>query len=1048
MIRLNSNETRKRAIISIVVGLLFISLLVPLKNLLYTEDAINLYFFPFSYGNNPFAAFGPHDGVLTNIYQSYSFYLDSFFYVLESTGLAINIVDRVWIISSIILSNYGILTLLDTVKPSRSQTHALLGVISLFIYWMNPFTLSVTLWHYLAWFVFQAAVPFVFLVLVLIVKNDWHRPLFYNSLLLLTTFFAPALYSSYSMVLILMFAITLIFTIFEREFRLPFRKTGKRVLVIVFALMVIIYFSLLYYLIIYILHLSLNSYIYGALPNGSTLLALFRYESIGSQWYNVLNLTGFLWLHNGSGSYSYPWFNSAYVLKLTGYALPIIFVSGLSLIRRNKIIGLFYALSLVAIIMSVGSNFPFGMLNYYFLRLGGPFNIFLVPYEFMMPIYIITISVVTYLVSAEYLDRYQNNVKGAMGNKKDHFGTWSNIPSNKKYELKKVFFVVVIFAALISISGSSSVASIYGEYNTNTIESDSIHIPNDFFALHNFFQGQSFPHDYYVLVLPLSTFGAYQIQINNGSFPDSSNIFQSLITYPVIDYVFSNQTEMLDNMLVHPKSLSIIPLMESLHIKYIIVNPYVNISYWQFSYMRYSPDGQLINMTLIKSALMASSMARSNVGKFTIFTVPNTRPIADIYTGPDFFKTSNLTNFYYVVSSLNYSNSKLYNLLVNSIPTANSPVTGISLTRHSPSNTYSISYSSKNSYYALSNIGSLFPLSNSTFATFANNTITLAPHEIYILINTTNLSTNFDELNQSFISKNKSYSYLYDKNPFPTDGTTFMGKMSISLSSGGASLFFYLYSEVNNKSLYDMFFLTKLHGNNSIQSQLVYNNITISADTVFLPNNIFNGVPVSFNITYIDGYLTFGLTADSTIYNVTMPVNPLGLPSGPGASMNKTYVNQLSSLRLGFSNYRILMESFNMNDSFTGLGLYELLNFSAVLNVPNGLLNSTIIPPTSYSASKISFSINAHPGVDYAILFSPRTDFVSISSNETHIGLNSLNLQNENGFNLKILSKNTTINLILGPYKAILVSIYVSILISLFLLVVSISLLWYRRHNG
>ena len=369
----------------ILLAFIVIFLLKPSENLIYGQDSFIFYFIhPFSFWGNPFNSLSSIGFGYAPVFNAENIFLDSFIYVISGIGLALPLTEWILIFFTIAISNYGIILLVNQLHPLFSFRNEVSIILSIMLYWFNPFTLSVTFFHFESYFLFQAILPYIFLVIVVLYNGDFYKPELLFSLLVILVF-SPATYGVYASIVLFITFFALLSYIYKFYRERKFNKFLKRILFLSISLAIEIYFSLAFLIFMHFSgNLTLNA-ITGGSNTFSQIISLWKSESATTQIYRVLSLNAFVWLYNGRGLISYPWFPFFKLVLISGLMVPLLFLlEVLVLKKKNMFVLMIVILSIVFIIFSTGDNFPFNSLNYLFLQIGGPFLVLANSFYFSM----------------------------------------------------------------------------------------------------------------------------------------------------------------------------------------------------------------------------------------------------------------------------------------------------------------------------------------------------------------------------------------------------------------------------------------------------------------------------------------------------------------------------------------------------------------------------------------------------------------------------------------------------------------------------------------
>jgi hypothetical protein len=311
---------------------------------------------------------------------------------------------------------------------------------------------------------------------------------------------------------------------------------------------------------------------------------------------------------------------------------------------KAKNVGPMIVIAILAVVFSTGYNPPFGIINYYLFRLGGPFLILANAYYFVSQFYVLFLSVLIYFVfglSLSSIPKPKSN-----GNLRKMVYTWIRHLSIYYKPLMAIFLIIVI----IGISSYPFFTNqVYQRKGTNI---DELNLNNGALELQAFLKSSYESPDFNSLLIPTSSLdGATYLSYNNSTFADSRGLISTLDPYPLIWQNNSLISKILENYLSSGNFSNIAGIMQYFHIKYIIFTwDYPADIYW----ITHSPDGRSYNMTRIYTYLVNSFGNPYNFGNYSVFTVPNVTPLLGAIQNPIFVDTSidNYTNF---LASLNYS---------------------------------------------------------------------------------------------------------------------------------------------------------------------------------------------------------------------------------------------------------------------------------------------------------------------------------------------------------------------------------------------------------
>ena len=1034
-------------IIGILIGLLFVFILTPFANLIYSQDALSFFIFPLTNTNNPLFSFVSHGGKITIFYSAQLTFLDAFEYIIQRFGINLEVSERIFIIFTIVISNLGLLTLLDLVfSPQLKQTSTLVvfKILSLLLYWLNPFTLTVTLWHYLAWFIFQAILPYIFIVIYLILYNRLLDFKLWLSVLIIF-FFSPGTFGSYSAVLFFIYIIASFFLLSTRSNKNKLKSLLIQFSVLILTFLIESYFYLSYLIIYKFLGQFSFSNLTGGAESLASLITIFKYQSITTSFVNVIRLMGFSYIYTLPSSY--PWMHLFSIVAIGSFFIPILFIlSYLSINKRSTIINFFLTCSVISIIFSVGLNFPFGNLDLFLLKIGGPFYILTNAYYFVIEIYLLSGILFFYgatdsynLVSAKE-EKGLTKRKTRMREKLDKLAvTFNSRVMNIKR--RKILFSVI---ALIILLTSVLPVMDYGEYSQEGPMIGSFKLPSDFIELRNYFEKNFSMPDYYVLILPLSRVDAVDLKFGNGTLPDSSNLFQSLIPYPVIDWALSEEDQKFDNLLTSLNSIHIVPILMAMHVKYVVLNPYFNESSW---WMNSAPNGlpiQIANLTLKLNDCISNT---THIGKFTIYRINNVMPIASIYTEPDFLQTNNLSSYFDLLSHIKYANNSISNLIVNSIPNCNNTTDDIKSFHVNPITTNIIQLNQISELVGIpEKEGKLNVIGN-----YSEN-VNLTPFQI-LAINSSVIDnySNFFNNGTSFSTIDYNTSHLDLGNTSFHVGTFLNGTIRFNYASdkyGYGFSYFDFYSSLNGTGFYVQFLIDTIDHVDYLMFSLYYLglNLTqrVSWGSIEIPSNLTN---TTIPFLFMDSLhsLSFTITIENQNYSLQVPINPVIEMQNEG--INESLAQRVNSADVYLNNYSFCFDSVHANLTLNKISFFNVLNYSYIISVPVNILKNRIIQPASFSLSKgyVFCLVNGYNKL-FSVFFASPSPLIKI---KPFPGGSPILKLNSNYVNLYVINNVTPFSVVVivnGVYGTMLITVFVSVLIFI-ILVTAVLYLYINRRS-
>lgn len=856
--------------------------------------------------------------------------------------------ERIFIIILIFIATFSWIKIIGTLFTFKSSKEELTSKIVVpVIYIANTFTISTIFWDYLQWTLFWSLLPLLLLFMIKIRKNDFFR---INSLYYISVFiiFSYAFYGAYYVVSLFVISAFMLFAFLD----FINKKINLKLLCHQFQAYIMI--AILLSLPTLMLIIDNNQIHAGNILtlgiSGKDILSIFKLESTTTTFSHVLTLSAFIWLYDYPTSHSYEWIHMLTFLQYIGLIYVFLFIVFIIRGRRNLIYKEILFLSTVAIVFSVGYNIPFKFLNYNLLLIGGPFDIITNAYYFLIFFYIIAICAsIPYIIQFIFEPK---KLKGILKNK------------NTKY-LHKIFKAAAILILAIIILTPAYVLYSGQVNNTTGWNEHEFEIPQSFNQLHAFFQKNYTSPDYYVLIIPMSTLASIQLNLGNGSFDDSSNLFNAYIPYPTISETFHNQVEpfvTLDNLINSNKNFSWLELTEIYHIKYIVVNIYANLT---FPFMAESPDGSIFNISFAENELNSSGLALYHVGSFLIYENPLVSPFVDIQNKIPLIDTNNYTTLVNNILPIKGLPNQLESILVNSIPVgafySNSSIEFQNINRYTE-----FKYPNKTSYtmYLINSNSTLYQLNNS-------ESKTMFPAYPTNLLSIQNIS-----LNGSNYIKSKQLRYF--------SGDLFTSNVDINK-------YFNNYASIDSIILY-------ANGNNSVQLNAFiskYNNETELSIYARINTKFFSDVNTIINSSFtgrftISSYLNN--STDTVIFNHFNKDYKLFLPLQNFNEITENYYgynqSMLSSLHINNiepSNFSIYVKTYEVQTQISFIEVIKPIGYTAYLLVPNSYLNSriSILGPVSYNNINGEYRFDNEYNGSYLIFYSFLNDtpYITTSHN-------------------------------------------------------------------
>lgn len=605
-------------LIPLATTLLSLAWLGNWSDTLFSEDGL-LLVNPFGYSANPLSAYGYIYSTSFPVpdNQVY-FFVDSLAAVLSSLGLGPAFTSRLLLLVVLFIASLGFVLLtrrLLSLSALRIRHETLVTLAATLFYLMNPFTLTVTWWHFSGWTFFYALLPFVLIVTIDATwakKHDW---LVFSLAVFFSILLAPGLNGGFagSLFLILCAGILL---------------TTARWLTAHFSLRELIQRLLLpigYGILA--LSWSFVPFVATVYSNGPTtanpggILESFDSAGVYTGAWNVLRLQGFSWVYNVPDAYA--WIAYLPVLLVLSMLIPMVWSIAVLSARRRPPILLTLALGLLGVAGSLEGNPPGGTVNRWLLQQGGPFLILVNGYYFVGELWVVTISLSVLLVlglkSPELGTRQSDQLRhsGELQNRRRRFRRWTSLfVRSKPY--------VVVAATLILVVGSFIPFALNEVYQPAGPNVNEIVIPPSFLQLHAYLRSNYSGPYYYALTLPLSTTGAMFLNIGTGGLADDGILLARYVPYPLIWNTSTPISSALDNAMANGSLLSLSSVLATLEIKYVIVNPYANLTNY---FMSHAPNGRQVNLTEVETQLREEVGPSEPAGTFNVFTIPRATPI-------------------------------------------------------------------------------------------------------------------------------------------------------------------------------------------------------------------------------------------------------------------------------------------------------------------------------------------------------------------------------------------------------------------------------------
>lgn len=380
---MNPKMVFDRLVIPVIIASTVLLFLNPFKFYIFGQDSIT-FIGLFSFNQNPLFTF--NDGIeMTYFSIVVRFFTD----VFRSTIIA----EDVIIFLGAVLAIIGIFDLIDVLNFKFSRKVSLSGKIlasSFFLY--NPFTLSVTWAHISEWSFLMVLVPFVISFLTDTLYNGGNLKRFLVTTLLLFIL-APGAAGPLLPFVLIVICVFLVFWFYSfirtwcsHESRGAYlKKLGYFIL-----------FPLVAFVWDFVPMFEMGAS-FAIPPAGAmSLFPLFYSESKTTSLFHVLSLFGYSWIYVVQNAY--PWIGLLQVIELAGYSLLFLIPFAVKMVEKSEKVRPLAVIAILAVTFSVGSNPPFGIINYQLLRIRGPFMILVNAYYFVGQFYVLFLSVLIYFV--------------------------------------------------------------------------------------------------------------------------------------------------------------------------------------------------------------------------------------------------------------------------------------------------------------------------------------------------------------------------------------------------------------------------------------------------------------------------------------------------------------------------------------------------------------------------------------------------------------------------------------------------------------------------
>lgn len=773
-------------IVPVLFAFLFLLATTPFTNVIYGLDSYNYFFNPFNSNFSPLFLYSYKKAWLNIVTDSSaSFYISSFAFALRSF-LSPPFVERVLLFVYVFIGGAGMFDLLTTLEKINHKENTVGNLIrkslAIAFFIANPFTLSITLWHFEGWSLFMVLSPFW---IALGLKFIYFTKFPFKAFLMTTIIsilLAPGLSGPYAVSALYISMFTLLYlVIYKVRHKVQFKYIILGVIgILLLDTLTVAWINVPSFLVNFIFT-SNSGY------TSSKLLSIFYSNSAYASLTHVMGLSALGWLYTFPKAYGWSHVYNE-ILIISGYFLIPIFILGIFYVKRIKGLTFFYLLSIPVLIISVGSNFPFAQINVFLFNLKGPFLILTNTYYFIGQIYVISIIVVIYvIISNLFSSKRVPKVRENSGLKlqKIHFIINNNFVSKLKDRTsrKKVSsLIIILFLILVSIFWYPIISN--HEYQTHYSQIDEFSMPSSFNLLESYFKENYSGPNYFVLILPMSAGSSYEFDFNGSSFVDSTSLFSSLIPYPVIETNQSFIAWQLDNFIASGNYTNLVPVLQVLHIKYVVFNPFFPSG---SPIMTHGPNGRFINLTRVYNDIVLHSGRPTSLGNMTILKIPNVVPIAVATDHINYIYSSNLFDYLTLLSNVKGGNLTLLKSLKQLIWTNNTEVsnnsgTSVSLDTYNGI-TFKKNITGDNFVNVIYQNGTLANISKDVTYKMGSTIreLNLTSKVLFSLKNDTLLPTNFKNINDTYQSLPNTTNYAFTPTILgPATGSSYVFEINYS----------------------------------------------------------------------------------------------------------------------------------------------------------------------------------------------------------------------------------------------------------------------------
>lgn len=615
-----------------VTGILPLIPLFLTRAYLLGQDGFTFFVNPLSGALSPFVPYNLMEG------PSFSFLADQTYptlaaYVLEWLGSSPQLAEKLILLFGTEVGTFGAFLLfgrLDKINGAKSRASSLVTLVPLGLYVFNPYTISVVWWHFAPWTFEYFVLPWVLLVGLEALYNTRVSPRLLSVALAVTVLMNTGVFAAYFVSLLLIVALTIGFLVGRWLLRVyTTRDFVKRLLFTCALILATLWSNLAFVLQSATLGLAPQS---PYLTNGSggQLASDLIGSSSNSSLLNVLRLEGYLRLSPQFGSLYYAWYSYYPVLAVVAVALPLTICLGLLVLRRVKGVAFLAVSSVFAIALAAGAAPPVGTVNLWLVQQTSVASVLLGAYYYFVGWYVLAGCCFAYLICTRNSNGSPARTLIAPTEVTSHPTSGNSSPGRRSRAKRQVSRAWLVSSTGIGLTllvlASSSVPFLTGtEFATGSPNAVEVTLPDSFAQLSSFVRSNYSGPLFNVLVLPMSAIAGYSLEIGGASYLETSHLLAQLLGYPVIQDAAAGAGANLESLFAQGTELDLLPILQVLHIRFVVVNPYANTTAW---FMKETPSGVPINWTHIEGELNSTVGLPIQVGSFEVHSISPVAPLA------------------------------------------------------------------------------------------------------------------------------------------------------------------------------------------------------------------------------------------------------------------------------------------------------------------------------------------------------------------------------------------------------------------------------------